>query len=263
MHPRPQHLGPAYGSQFSDQSVVDRYHLRPPYPEEVFTILAGLVAGMPRTVLDVGTGTGEIARRLAPLVDRIDAVDLSPAMIEQARRSPGGDNGRIAWITGPAETAPINPPYGLVTAAASLHWMDWGIVLPRFHDSLVTDGVLACVSLTEAAAPWRGPLMSLIAQYSTNREFRSYNVIEEIERRGLFRTIDRVQTAFVPFTQAVSDYVASIHARNGFSLDRMTPDDAAAFDRAATGILTPYAVNGLLTFDIAGDVTWGEPLTPA
>jgi SAM-dependent methyltransferase len=260
MEPKPAHLGPEYGRQFSDQTVVDHYHLRPPYPDAVFTTLAGLVTGTPRVVLDIGTGTGEIARHLAPLVDRVDAVDLSPAMIERARRMPGGDSDRIAWTTGPAETAPLHPPYGLVTAAASLHWMDWGIVLPRLREALVPGGVLASVSLMEASTPWRDRLTPLFAQYSTNRDFRPYNVIHEIERRGLFRPIDRVTTPFAPFTQSVAGYIGSIHARNGFSLDRMSPDDAAAFNEAVAIVLAPYAVDGAVTFEIAGEVTWGEPL---
>jgi SAM-dependent methyltransferase len=260
MEPKPVHLGADYGRQFSDQSVVDHYHLRPPYPDAVFPILAGLVTGSPRVVLDVGTGTGEIARRLAPLVERVDAVDLSPAMIERARRMPGGDSDRIAWTTGPAETAPLRPPYGLVTAAASLHWMEWKIVLPRFRESLLPGGRLACVSLAEAPRPWWNDLLRVIGTYSTNRHYRPYDTIEEIERRGLFRTIDRVTTPFEPFTQSVEDYIGSIHARNGFSLDRMDPADAAAFDQAATSLVEPCATEGMLTFEIAGEVIWGEPL---
>lgn len=260
MEPKPEHLRPEYGSQFSDQSVVDHYHLRPPYPDTVFTFLAGLVTGTPRVVLDIGTGTGEIARQLAPLVDRVDAVDLSSAMIERARRMPGGNSDRISWTTGPVETAPLHPPYGLVTAAASLHWMEWEIVLPRFREALVPGGVLASVSLVEAPTPWRDQITPLFAHYSTNREFRPYDVIEEIEQRRLFRTIDRVTTPFAPFTQSVAGYIGSIHARNGFSLDRMSPDGAAAFDEAVANVLAPHAEDGVVTFEIAGDVTWGEPL---
>ena len=46
MEPKPRQFGPEFGSQFSDQSVVDHYHLRPPYPDAVFPVLAGLVTGL-------------------------------------------------------------------------------------------------------------------------------------------------------------------------------------------------------------------------
>jgi hypothetical protein len=42
--------------RFQDQSVVDRYHLRPTYPPETFTILGELIVDEPRAVLDVGCG---------------------------------------------------------------------------------------------------------------------------------------------------------------------------------------------------------------
>src|SRR5262245_11507173 len=77
---KPAGLAPEYAAQFQDRSVADAYHHRPPYPDEVFAILTGLITCEPRAVLDAGCGTGDIARRLAPLVARVDAVDFSPAM---------------------------------------------------------------------------------------------------------------------------------------------------------------------------------------
>src|SRR4051794_30245195 len=72
--------------QFQDASVVDAYHLRPPYPEDVFSLLDRLVDPDCRRVLDVGCGTGEIARRMAPQVEHVDAVDLSSPMIAKGQR---------------------------------------------------------------------------------------------------------------------------------------------------------------------------------
>ena len=63
---------------------MDDYHLRPLYPEETFSLLARLVAPDGQRVLDVGCGTGEIAQLIAPYVEHVDAVDLSPAMIAKA-----------------------------------------------------------------------------------------------------------------------------------------------------------------------------------
>ncbi len=47
---RPESLGEQYAARFQDQSVVDRYHLRPTYPPEIFTLLNALVVDEPRTV---------------------------------------------------------------------------------------------------------------------------------------------------------------------------------------------------------------------
>jgi predicted TPR repeat methyltransferase len=83
MQPKPTHLGPAYSAMFRDQSVADAYPHRPPYPAAVFDTLAELITDTPRAILDVGCGTGDIARPLVARVDRVDAVDISAAMIAQ------------------------------------------------------------------------------------------------------------------------------------------------------------------------------------
>ena len=119
-----------HAATFEDASVAAAYRCRPPHPAETFAILTGLIRDTPRTVLDLGCGDGLVARPLAPLVDRVDALDISAAMLAEGRRRPGGDHPNLTWIVGAAETAPLSPPYALVTAGDSLHWMDWDVVLP-------------------------------------------------------------------------------------------------------------------------------------
>ncbi|HVL23899.1 MAG TPA: class I SAM-dependent methyltransferase [Thermomicrobiales bacterium] len=259
---KPDHLAPEYGAQFADPSVADHYHLRPQYPDETFDILDRLIVDRSRVVLDVGAGTGAIARGLVARVDRVDAVDPSLPMIERGRRLPGGDAPNLRWIHAPAENAPLDPPYALITAGASLHWMEWSVVLPRFRDALAPSGMLAIVSDITDAVPWREPLQALIDRYSTNRKFRPYNVIDEVERRGLFRPLGHHRTAAIPFTQTIEDYVGSFHARNGFSRDRMAPADAAAFGRDAAALVREYAPDGTVTLRVTGEIVWGLPSAP-
>src|SRR5215213_8674372 len=42
-------------------------------------------------VLDVGCGVGDLVRRLAPYFERAEAIDLSPGMIDEARRRTSPD----------------------------------------------------------------------------------------------------------------------------------------------------------------------------
>lgn len=257
--PKPDHLGREYAEQFHDASVVAAYHHRPPYPDEVFEILFGLIADEPRAVLDVGTGSGAIARALAPRVARVDAVDPSRGMIEKGRGLPGGDHPHLVWIEGYAEDAPLAPPYALITAGASLHWMDWPVVMPRFRDALTPRGVLAMIDPPWLPNPWDDGVLAAINRYSTNRRYRPYDLIDELELRGLFRVLGRQRAAPAPFRQPVADYVESIHSQNGFSRDRMSPENAAAFDREVTRLVSPHAEDGVLTLQVGGEVIWGLP----
>ncbi len=140
--------------RFQDQSVVDRYHLRAAYPPEIFIMLNELIVDVPRVVLDVGCGTGNITRPLAEYVERIDAVDLSLPMLERAGTLPGGDSQKIRWLHGRAEDVELEPPYALVTAGESLHWMEWNVVLPRLARALTAHGMLAIAFVEEQPAPW-------------------------------------------------------------------------------------------------------------
>src|SRR5688572_32212387 len=126
---RPDHLNRENADAFLDAEVVRLYRHRPSYPEEGIEFLASLAVDEPRRVLDLGAGTGFISRPLAPLVDHIDAVDPSAAMLEQGKRQPGGENPHITWIEGSAENVDLTGPYSLIVTCDSLHWMDRSIVL--------------------------------------------------------------------------------------------------------------------------------------
>jgi SAM-dependent methyltransferase len=259
MLPKPEHLGPDYAAQFQDQSVVAAYRFRPPYPDEVFRILAGLIRDAPRVVLDAGCGDGTIARHLVEQVERIDAIDLSRAMIEQGKRLPNGNHPRLRWICVPMEQAPLDPPYALITAGASLHWMDWQVVLPRFRQALTPRGMLAIIYDEMLSLPWDDALRSLIQRSSTNQKFQPYDTIEELERRGLFTKVGEQRTAPMPFTQPVDDYIESFHARNGFSRERMSQEMADAFDNELRRLLVGFCPDGNVTMQVTARVVWGRP----
>jgi trans-aconitate methyltransferase len=156
---RAAELGDNVVTAFEDEDVIRSYRHRPPYSPEVFAVLCELSAGSPRATLDVGCGRGELARPLAPLVERIDAIDRSAAMIEAGRAAPGGNTPNLRWIVGQVEDAPLNPPYSLITGGRSRHWMDWERILPRFQELLVPGGFLAIVDAKPRPLPCSDALM--------------------------------------------------------------------------------------------------------
>ncbi len=257
-----------YSSIFQDESVVRAYRYRPQYPAATFGLLADLlpVKCRPRVVLDAGCGTGFVARPLAPLVEWVDAVDFSGAAMREGRRLPGGDHPNLRWIEGPIETAAVDPPYCLITAGASMHWFDWDVVFPRFARLLAADGLFVAVGMAHEKLDWmRTELGPVLARYSMNREFAPYSAAEilaELEERGLFRQMGSAETEAIEWQQPISEWVESIHARNGFSRDRMDPRLAAEADALFTEIATRHADNGdgLIRHRYAGRLLWGRPM---
>ena len=231
----------------------------------MFSILLGLIGDAPAVVLDAGSGEGSLARRLAPLVNRVDAVDLSAAMIEVGRSLPGGDHPALRWIVGSVETADLDPPYALITAGESAHWFDWDVALPRFHDLLTPSGMLVVVERHQAPRAWSDEIKrTLIPRYSTQRDFDAgFDMAAEWKRRGLVEPIGKAETPAIPFRQGVDDYIESLFSASSFSRDRMPPGEAEAFAAAVRELVTPHAApDGMLDLEISAGVGWARPLSP-
>lgn len=255
---KPKRFASEYAEPFTDRSVVEAYRHRPPYPADVFDVLAELITEASRRVLDVGCGTGNIARHLVARVERLDAVDFSLPMIERGKRLPNGDHPRLRWLHGRVEDVALDPPYALVTAGESLHWMDWNIVLPRFREVLVPNGYLAIVEHDTVPDPW-STLGEIVPRYRTDGGYQPYNMIEELERHGLFQKVGEQRTAPVPFEQSIDDYIESYHSRSGFSRERMGAEQAAAFDEEARRTLLRSHGDGVISLQVDGSIVWGFP----
>jgi SAM-dependent methyltransferase len=264
---KPTHWSAEYGAGFSDQGIADAYRHRPPYPEQALQLLVELIAGTPRTVLDVGCGTGDLARRLAKHVDRVDAVDASAAMLAKGQQLPGGDDPRVCWQLAAAEVAELSPPYGLVTAGESLHWMDWQVVLPRFAKALIPGGALAVVERAWDVSPALiARLRPIFARYSSVRDFRPMDVVEEIERRGLFTRLGQRRCGPEAWRPTVEEYLEFRHSQRGFSRAHMDAGSASAFDAAVRNALEDLVRAGdisrtddRLDLTVEARVVWGLP----
>jgi ubiquinone/menaquinone biosynthesis C-methylase UbiE len=257
MFQKPSFFASEHAQVFKHQSIAEAYQHRPPYPAEVFALLAGLISKEPRRVLDIGSGTGNIARNLIEYVESIDAVDFSQQMIEQGKQLPNGNHPHLRWLYGPVEEVALDPPYALVTAGESLHWMNWDIVLPRFHEVLLPGGYLAIVDKKTTPDPW-SLLREIIPRYTTNKGDRR-NMVRELERQGLFQKVGEQKTAPVPFIQSINDYIESYHSRSGFSRERMGVERAQAFDQEARKILLRTYHSDTITLQVIGSIVWGIP----
>lgn len=245
---------------FEDADVAQNYRYRQPYPSEVFAVLEGLLVE-PQTILDVGCGTGALTIRMARFADRVDAVDPSAAMLREARRQPGGDSERIRWILGTAEDATLEPPYGLITAGASIHWMEPERVMPRCGGALAPAGRLAIVDSESIydEAPWRREILAVIQRHSALAHHDDFSaVVHGLESTGHFAREGEVRTLPVPYEHSVDDYMAMLASTS--SLSRATLGTRAEdFTREARAVFARYGMERVRG-EFVAFVVWGRPL---
>ena len=259
---RPRQYWDDYASRFKNRSLAETYELRPPYPEETYRILLNLLGESRGKVLDAGCGPGKIARTLVDHVEGVDAVDFSEEMIRVGKSLVNGNHPNLRWINGPVEEVQLYPPYDMITAGASIHWMEWSVVFPRFKEGLTTDGHLVIIDGDRPVkSPWHDAELSLIHKYSTNRHHERIDLIQELVDRGHLHLIGDKKTAPVSFSQSPADYVQSFHSRESMSKEHMGEENVREFDAELSDILSDYVDEGLLSFQLEARVTWGKPLT--
>jgi SAM-dependent methyltransferase len=120
--------------------------VRPTYPAQLFTDLIA-IAGIDgcSSVLEVGCGTGQATRSLAPIGCSLIAVELGEAMAELAReRLAAFGNVEIETSTF-EEWDDAGRRFDVLVAAAAWHWVDPSIGWPRAHDVILPEGWMALV----------------------------------------------------------------------------------------------------------------------
>jgi hypothetical protein len=181
-------------------------------------------------------------------------------MIAKARALPGGDAANIAWIVGRVEDVRLVGPFSCALAAESFHWFDSDCLCRSLHGWVPSSRLVLIEVRRELRAPWSDQIASLIADFSTNRDFQPYELVAELTSRGCFSAEGRMAIGPNLFQQSVDDYITSIHSRNGFSRDRMSAQAARQFDAALRDAVSPYAQSDILELHIETRVAWGRVL---
>ena len=260
--PRPRQYWDDHASRFKKRSLAEAYEFRPPYPDETYTILLSLIGESRGRVLDVGCGTGKIARSLVDHVDGVDAIDCSREMIRVGKSLDNGDHPNLQWIHGRAEEVALNRTYCMVTAGASIHWMEWSVAFPRFKEVLIADGCVAIIAGDRPIEPpWHDAELALIRKYSTNQHYEEIDLIQELANRGHLLPIGDKRTIPVCFSQPIADYVESFHSRESMSKEHMGERNVRAFDAELSHILSAFADDkGVISFRLQTRVAYGRPL---
>ncbi|MFI1655797.1 class I SAM-dependent methyltransferase [Streptomyces sp. NPDC020472] len=133
--------------------------MREPSPEPYWNTNVARHAGVLRAVpggcgeaLDVGCGDGLLARKLAGRARRVTGIDLSPHMIDRARRDAGGHPG-IAFVQGDFLTADLPATgYDFICSVTTVHHVDFRAALTRMRELLRPGGTLVVVGLARDAS---------------------------------------------------------------------------------------------------------------
>jgi SAM-dependent methyltransferase len=257
----------SYRVRFASHRMAANYGFRPDYSSEVYDTLAGLLSGQPRSLLDAGCGPGKIVRGLVNQIDRADAVDPSEPMLRIARSFPEGRDPRIRWVCARIEDAELSPPYGLIVAGASIHWMEVDRVLPRFRETQAPGAFLAVLDGDAPIdPPWEGEATRFMLDFLEKTEGErpkwwasaSQRLRQPILNHPAFECLDRVMSRPVRVVQSVEDFLQCEHSRATWSEDHLGEAGSAQFDEGLGRILKPFAADGLLTFSVQTRVEWGR-----
>jgi SAM-dependent methyltransferase len=192
----------------------------------------------------------------------VDAVDVSLAMIEHGRSLAHGDDSRLHWIHSRAEEAPLDPPYALVTAGDSLHWMDWNVILPRIAEMLSPNGSLAIASRDWGTG--QPEEREILSRYGNRTSFFRplLNAVRELESRGLFEVRGRQGFTRV-WRPTIDEYIGCRRSQAAIPRD---PDQAQAFKDETRALLERLVEEGQLEADgerlvltVESGIAWGIP----
>ncbi|XP_036966500.1 putative methyltransferase DDB_G0268948 [Acanthopagrus latus] len=130
-------------------SIYQMY--RPAPPDEVKNIILQYLdkkKGQPHVLaVDLGCGTGQNTRLMAPHFQQVVGIDISECQVEEARAVPGYPN--ITYRQGTAEDLPFpDDSVDLLTAASAAHWFDQSRFLAEASRVLKPRGCMALLCYT-------------------------------------------------------------------------------------------------------------------
>jgi SAM-dependent methyltransferase len=118
--------------------------VRPGYPDKLFADLLS-ITGMDQnsSVLEVGCGTGQATRSLAPLLRSVTAVEPGADMAALARRRVAAFGNVTVETSTFEEWNDRGRRFDVLVSAAAWHWVDPSVGWPRAHGLLHPGGWMA------------------------------------------------------------------------------------------------------------------------
>ncbi|HEX3590777.1 MAG TPA: class I SAM-dependent methyltransferase [Pseudonocardiaceae bacterium] len=237
--------------------VVDFYHrYRRGYPAAAIdAVVAAFGLTRQDVAVDLGCGTGQVARPLAARVRAVLGVDPEPDMLTRARQAAGEAGvANLTWLVGADTDVPAirallgDGSVGAVTIGQALHWMDHErlfrdlvpLVRPGGGVAVLTNGT----PLWLQDSDWSRALRSWLEDRLHTRLTNACGTDEAAQRRyrdALAGTGYRVDTSVVDYagTLDVADVVGGVFS--AMMLDQLpAPEDRAGVADQIRQVLAPH-----------------------
>jgi len=127
-----------------ERAAADLGQYRAGFPDELFDRLATAAIGTSgQRVLDVGTGTGALARAFARRGCAVVGLDPSEELLEEAKRISQRHEHQIEYVIGTAERTELDTnAFDVVSAGQCWHWVDRPVALREVKRVLRPGGFL-------------------------------------------------------------------------------------------------------------------------
>ena len=131
------------------RTSTDYSKYRPGYPESFYDTLQVLGAGKEgQHILDLGTGTGVLARAFARRGAVVTGIDISESQIGEAKMLTAEDGVTVTFEVCAAEDMDVpDAAFDVISAAQSWLYFDSAVVIPRVLRALKEDGCLVLTHL--------------------------------------------------------------------------------------------------------------------
>ncbi len=225
------------------KTAADYSRHRAGFPDWLFDRLAGFGIGGPgHRILDLGTGTGSLARGFARRGAQVTALDIAPEMLRAAAQRAGAEGLEIDFREGAAETTGLpDGAFDAVTAGQCWHWFDSAAAAGEARRVLQPAGRIAICHFDWLPLP--GNVVS-----ASEALIRRYNPAWTQDGRDGFHGFHATTLAVAGFAEIESfsfdrgvaysheDWRGRIRASAGIG-GSLAPAEVAAFDEAHAALL--------------------------
>lgn len=213
------------------------------FPDSFYNRLQPFGIGLPgQVIVDIGTGTGTLARGFALRGCRSTGIDPDERLLEQARQLDREAGVNVEYRTGVAEQLPLADAYAeVITAGTCWHWFDGPLAASEAR-RIGKPGAYVVIAFF-AWLPLPGNVVEatekLIEKHNPDWLYGGgngfyYDCIEHLQQAGIGNIETFSYDVHVPYTQ--EGWRGRIRASAGVGAS-MTPAAVQAFDAELAALL--------------------------